>query len=153
MSVICTCLHDSKMHLMSVPVSPDVVTLRGPTEARLGERLTYECETSASNPPAAITWTVGNETRQSLHEETVESPATGGWISRASVTVSLEEGSASTMVVCSATNAELNEVKSEAKMLSVICEYKRLLRSFPLSPGISVICTPGGRVNYCPART
>ena len=103
-------------------VSPEVVTLRGPTEARLGEILTYECETSASNPPALISWTVGNDTRPSLHTETVLSPATGGWVTRANVTVRLDDAGSAKMVVCSAVNAELNEAKSEAKMLSVICE-------------------------------
>ena len=108
------------------PVAPETVELRGPTEARQGEIVNYHCSTSNSNPPATIRWTVGNQTRKADHTHRVSSPH-GGWITHSNVSVSLGPGDRSKIVVCNAANSELNEVKSESKMLSVICEFRPFL--------------------------
>jgi hypothetical protein len=99
------------------------VELRGPGEARVGELVSFECSTSNSNPPATIAWLVANRTRSAIHTHTVTS-ALGGWVTHSNVTVALEPGDRSKMVTCNAINSELNDVKSESKMLSVICEYR-----------------------------
>ncbi len=39
-------------------VAPDKVTIKGPSDAKVGESLRFECSTSNSNPPASVTWVV-----------------------------------------------------------------------------------------------
>lgn len=118
----------SKLNLTSIyfyvflPVAPESLDLTGPTEARVGEILTYSCMTANSNPPATIQWIVGNVTRQALTTYTKVSPL-GGWVTFSNISVSLEPYDRNKIVICSARNSELNEVKTESKMLSVICEY------------------------------
>ena len=93
----------------------------GPSEARTGELLTYSCSTTNSNPAATIHWTVGNETRAAERSNVAKSPS-GGFITHSEITVSLGANDRSKMIVCNAVNTELNDAKSESKMLSVICE-------------------------------
>ncbi len=108
-------------------VGPDSVTLRGPTEARHGEAVTFECETSHSNPPASIQWTVNNATRNAEPTTRTEKSPRGGYVTKSSIVVSLGFDDKSKMVVCRAVNAELGVVKTEAKVLSVICKFCFLL--------------------------
>ena len=105
----------------SLPVAPDSLRLIGPSEARAGELLSYSCSTTNSNPAAAIHWTVGNETRPAERTNVVRSPS-GGYITHSEITVSLGATDHSKMIVCNAVNTELNDAKSESKMLSVICK-------------------------------
>ena len=102
-------------------VAPDSLRLIGPSEARAGELLSYSCSTTNSNPAAAIHWTVGNETRPAERTNVVRSPS-GGYITHSEITVSLGATDRSKMIVCNAVNTELNDAKSESKMLSVICK-------------------------------
>ena len=39
-------------------VAPDKVTIKGPSDAKVGDSLRFECTTSNSNPPASVTWVV-----------------------------------------------------------------------------------------------
>jgi hypothetical protein len=39
-------------------VAPDKVTIKGPSEAKVGDSLRFECSTSNSNPPASVQWVV-----------------------------------------------------------------------------------------------
>ncbi len=93
--------------------------LKGAHEARAGEILTYECTTSNSNPPATIQWVVDNATLASSHTETVVSPL-GGWITRANVSVSVRPSDRNKIITCNVINSELNKVKTESAMLTVI---------------------------------
>lgn len=67
---------------------------------------------------------MGNRSRQADHSYRVASPA-GGWVTHSNVSVSLGPHDRSKIVVCNAVNSELNDVKTESKMLSVICEFIR----------------------------
>jgi hypothetical protein len=44
--------------LLFCAVAPDKVTIKGPTEAKVGDSLRFECTTSNSNPPASVQWVV-----------------------------------------------------------------------------------------------
>ena len=105
----------------SLAVAPDSLRIIGPSEARAGELLSYSCSTTNSNPAAAVHWTVGNETRPAERTNVVRSPS-GGYITHSEITVSLGPADRSKMIVCNAVNTELNDAKSESKMLSVICK-------------------------------
>ncbi|XP_059086903.1 synaptogenesis protein syg-2-like [Tigriopus californicus] len=105
--------------VLSVQFAPNSLDLRGPTEAKIGEIITYTCSTANSNPPATIQWIVGNKTRQADHTYSVTSPS-GGWITHSNITVSLGPSDRNKMIICNGLNSELNDIKSESRMLSVI---------------------------------
>ena len=117
------CRREANCNLLpsSLAVAPDSLRLIGPSEARAGELLSYSCSTTNSNPAAAVHWTVGNETRPAERTNVVRSPS-GGYITHSEITVSLGPADRSKMIVCNAVNTELNDAKSESKMLSVICK-------------------------------
>ncbi len=106
------------------------MTLSGPTEARVGEMLAYECATGNSNPPATIQWVVGNRTsgledrEPGWETDRTEASPDGGWVTRSRIRVALGPDDRKKMVVCRAVNSELNDVKSDSKILSVICELQ-----------------------------
>ena len=104
-----------------LPVAPASVELKGSHEARAGEKLTYECTTSNSNPPATIQWVVDNVTHASIHSWTSMSPL-GGWITHSNVSVRVESSDRNKIVTCNVINSELNAVKTESAILTVICK-------------------------------
>ena len=54
-----------KMFSFLSTVAPDKVTIKGPTEAKVGDSLRFECATSNSNPPASVQWVVDG---RAVHE-------------------------------------------------------------------------------------
>ena len=102
-------------------VAPASVELQGPREARAGENLSYECVTSNSNPPATIQWIVDNVTLSSVHSRTVES-ALGGWNTHANLSVTVGSNDRNKIITCNVINSELNAIKTESAMLTVICK-------------------------------
>ena len=110
-------------------VAPSSVELKGPREARSGDVLSFECTTSNSNPPATIQWVVDNVTYASLHSRTTPSPL-GGWVTHANVSVRVSENDRNKIITCNVINSELNAVKTESAILTVICKYnfKNLIR-------------------------
>ena len=105
--------------VLSVQFAPTHLDLRGPSEAKIGEVVTYSCVTANSNPPASIRWVVGNETKVPQNSRSELSPR-GGWVTRSNITVMLTDSDRSKLITCKAYTNEVNEVKSESKMLSVI---------------------------------
>lgn len=93
--------------------------LKGTREARAGEVLTYECTTSNSNPPATIQWVVDNVTMPSLHSRTSESPM-GGWVTHSNISVTVGKEDRNKIITCNVINSELNAVKTESAILTVI---------------------------------
>ena len=102
-------------------VAPSSVELKGPREARSGDVLSFECTTSNSNPPATIQWVVDNVTYASLHSRTTPSPL-GGWVTHANVSVRVSENDRNKIITCNVINSELNAIKTESAMLTVICK-------------------------------
>ena len=107
--------------LFSFTVAPASVELKGAREARSGEILTYECTTSNSNPPATIQWVVDNVTLASLHSRISQSPL-GGWVSHSNVSIEVASSDRNKIITCSVINSELNQVKTESAILTVICK-------------------------------
>lgn len=105
--------------ILSVQFAPATVELRGSTEARAGEELTYECSTSNSNPAATIQWVVDNTTVASADSYNEESPL-GGYVTHANVTVRVRPSDRNKIISCNVVNSELNDIKTESTMLTVI---------------------------------
>ena len=98
--------------------------LKGPFEARVGDTLTYECITLNSNPPALIQWFVDNQTvsQNEQHTRTAVS-SEGGWTTHSNISVTVSQrDKLNKVVTCNAINSELNDVKTQSHVLTVICE-------------------------------
>lgn len=75
--------HTSNNENLPVPslfstVAPTHVTISGPSEARVGDRVPLQCQTAPSNPPAEIKWSVGGHQFKNATSRTIESPE-GKW--------------------------------------------------------------------------
>ena len=111
------------LFFVSVTVAPANVLLSGPSEARVGDSLNFKCITANSNPPATIQWFVDNRTlsteTQTTH--TVTSPL-GGWVTRSNVSVVVNANDRNKIISCNAINSELNDIKTQSHVLTVICK-------------------------------
>ena len=103
-------------------VAPTSVELKGAREAKANEELTYECSTSNSNPPATIQWIVDNTTVAPLQSVTEKSPL-GGWITKSNISVKVRSSDRNKIITCNVINSELNAIKTESAILTVICKY------------------------------
>jgi hypothetical protein len=86
--------------------------------------VTYECVTANSNPPATIQWVVDNRTMSAssgLQSQTISSPL-GGWTTHSNLTVKVLPNDRTKLISCNVVNSELNDVKTESAILTVICE-------------------------------
>ena len=102
-------------------VAPASVELKGAREARSGDVLTFECTTSNSNPPATIQWVVDNVTYPSIHSRISQSPL-GGWVTHANVSIGVQSSDRNKIITCNVINSELNAIKTESAILTVICK-------------------------------
>ena len=114
-------------YLLIFAVAPTSVELKGAREAKANEELTYECSTSNSNPPATIQWIVDNTTVAPLQSVTEKSPL-GGWITKSNISVKVRSSDRNKIITCNVINSELNAIKTESAILTVICKY------YPLKP-------------------
>ena len=108
-----------------LPVAPSSLDLNGPSEARVGDVVMYECVTANSNPPATIQWVVDNRTisgSSGLKSQTFVSPL-GGWVTHSNLTVKVLPNDRTKLISCNVVNSELNDVKTESAILTVICEF------------------------------
>ena len=108
-------------------VAPANVRLIGPSEARVGDSLNFECITENSNPPATIQWFVDNRTLPSDIQttNTVTSPS-GGWVTRSNISVLVSPMDRNKIISCNAINSELNDIKTQSHVLTVICKLPPL---------------------------
>ena len=108
---------------ISFSVAPANVRLIGPSEARVGDSLNFECITENSNPPATIQWFVDNRTLPSDIQttNTVTSPS-GGWVTRSNISVMVSPKDRNKIIYCNAVNSELNDIKTQSHVLTVICK-------------------------------
>ncbi|XP_062711778.1 nephrin isoform X5 [Aedes albopictus] len=94
--------------VLSVLFAPTHVTISGPSEARVGDRVPLQCQTAPSNPPAEIKWSVGGHQVKNATSRTVESPE-GGWITMSNITAPVDASKRSLVVICHGLNMQLTE--------------------------------------------
>ncbi|XP_050729208.1 nephrin-like isoform X2 [Eriocheir sinensis] len=97
---------------LTVYYPPASVTIRGPAQVGAGDTLNLTCETSDSNPPASITWTVQGEVIENSRSVVAKDGA-GGWVtsSRVSHPVGGAAGrGGSVKVECRALNPAVEQV-------------------------------------------
>ncbi|XP_055619098.1 nephrin isoform X2 [Toxorhynchites rutilus septentrionalis] len=93
---------------LSVLFAPTHVTISGPSEARVGDRVPLQCQTAPSNPPAEIKWSVGGHQVKNATSRTIESPE-GGWITTSNITTPVDTDKRSLVVICHGLNMQLTE--------------------------------------------
>jgi hypothetical protein len=106
---------------MFVAVAPDKVTITGPTQAKVGETLKFECVTGNSNPPASIQWLVDGVHKNENFTHKATDP-NGGWVTRSELSVTISASDRNKMISCYAVNQELGETIVESHMISVLCK-------------------------------
>ncbi|CAG7719711.1 unnamed protein product, partial [Allacma fusca] len=102
----------------------------GPTEAKIGDTVTFSCVTSPSNPRADIAWFKGGQTLEAAHTTTHISPE-GGWTTSSNVSFKIESTDRSVLVTCQGINRDLVESKGASHMIDVIQPpgYPRIYRA------------------------
>lgn len=104
---------------MQVHFAPARVTINGTKEAKAGDEVTLECRTERSNPPSELSWVVDG--RPVSASNTVTADSSGGWISRANVTVRVTPQDRNMkMLSCYAINQALGETIVETAVLNIL---------------------------------
>ncbi|XP_059087472.1 nephrin-like isoform X2 [Tigriopus californicus] len=104
---------------LAVQFAPDKVTITGPTEAKAGDELNFECETGNSNPPASIQWLVDGVRAHENFTHKATSP-NGGWVSKSDLSTKVGPEDRNIMISCYAVNQALGETIVETHMVSVL---------------------------------
>lgn len=115
---------------MNVIYPPSQVTINGPTEARVGEKVHYQCVTAPSNPPAEIRWAIDGK---QVNASTQTTPGKDdGMISNSSISFPVKANKRSFMIVCHGINMDLAENVYSTHTLNILCKYLiRKKRKFP----------------------
>ena len=56
---------------------------------------------------------------------TVTSPS-GGWVTRSNISVMVNPNDRNKIISCNAINSELNDIKTQSHVLTVICKYRKI---------------------------
>ena len=118
--------------LIFFSVAPSSLDLNGPSEARVGDVINYECVTANSNPPATIQWVVDNRTQSGssgIQSQSLVSPL-GGWVTHSNLSIKVQSNDRTKLISCNVVNSELNDVKTESAILTVICKYSPCMGPF-----------------------
>ena len=106
-------------------VAPDRVEIRGPTTAKVGQTLNFDCITSNSNPASTLLWQVDGKTQTAGWNKT-DISSEGGWATRSNITVTISPDDKSKTISCYAKNSALGETKVETHIVTVLCKYKHI---------------------------
>ena len=96
--------------------------IRGPTTAKVGQTLNFDCITSNSNPASSLLWQVDGKTQTAGWNKTDVSRE-GGWATRSNITLTISPEDKSKTISCYAKNAALGETKVETHIVTVLCKY------------------------------
>ena len=106
-------------------VGPDRVEIRGPSTAKVGQTLIFECGTSNSNPASTLQWVIDGKAQPAIHNRTDTSPE-GGWVTLSNISVIIGHLDKSKSISCYANNYALSETKVETHIVTVLCKYDYL---------------------------
>lgn len=106
----------------NVLVAPKEVKILGSTDARVGDVVQLSCFTSASNPPARLSWSLNGRPLGNHTYQTQPSGEEGGWISSSNVSLSINGNSRTFVAVCHALNTELTQNVIGSHSVHVLCK-------------------------------
>lgn len=102
-------------------VPPTQVTIAGPTEARQGDVINFQCSTAPSNPAAEIRWTIDGRQRRTNVSAQVPSNE-GGWISTSNISINVDSNKRSYSLLCQGINMQLADNVMTTHMLHILCK-------------------------------
>jgi nephron len=105
------------------------VTIAGPSEARHGDIVNFQCITAPSNPQAEIRWTIDGRQRRANSTKS-EVSNEGGSITSSNITLAVESSKRSITVLCQGINPQLADNIMTSHTLHILC--KGFLFSFNL---------------------
>ncbi|XP_070491537.1 nephrin isoform X2 [Chironomus tepperi] len=91
---------------LTVLFSPSQVTISGPTEARHGDVVNFQCLTAPSHPPAEIRWTIDGRQRKTNSSKT-EASNEGGWTTSSNMSITIDSNKRSISLLCQGINMQL----------------------------------------------
>ncbi|XP_071517139.1 nephrin-like [Panulirus ornatus] len=105
---------------------PATVTISGPAQVGIGETLNLTCETSDSNPPASLTWTLQGEVMETS-KSVVGRDGSGGWVTSSTLTYYTVRSANVTevKVECRALNPAVEEVVTKVTTVTIISKFTR----------------------------
>lgn len=111
--------HSIFLHLLSV--SPSQVTIAGPTEARVGDSINFQCTTAPSNPAAEIRWTIDGRQRRNSSSSTIASNE-GGWITISNISITVDANKRTYSLLCQGINTYLSDNVMTTQTLNILCK-------------------------------
>uniref|UniRef100_A0A182ND95 Ig-like domain-containing protein n=1 Tax=Anopheles dirus TaxID=7168 RepID=A0A182ND95_9DIPT len=104
---------------LNVLFAPTQVIVSGPSEARVGDSVSLQCQTTASNPAADIKWVVNGKQVTNSSSKVVQSPE-GGWVTTSNVTATVEANKRSLVAICHGVNMQLPENVQSTHTVNVL---------------------------------
>ncbi|XP_052891416.1 nephrin-like [Anopheles moucheti] len=104
---------------LNVLFAPTQVIVSGPSEARIGDSVTLQCQTTASNPAADIKWVVNGKQVANASAKVVPSPE-GGWVTTSNITATVEANKRSLIAICHGVNMQLPENVQSTHTVNVL---------------------------------
>jgi hypothetical protein len=106
----------------SFPVPPTQVTIAGPTEARQGDTVNFQCLTAPSNPAAEIRWTIDGRQRRTNVSSTIPSNE-GGVITTSNISITVDSSKRQFSLLCQGINMQLADNVMTTHTLHILCEF------------------------------
>lgn len=106
-------------------VPPTQVTIAGPSEARQGDTVNFQCSTAPSNPAAEIRWTIDGRQRRTNVSSQIPSNE-GGWVSTSNISISVDSNKRSFSLLCQGINMQLADNVMTTQMLHILCTIASL---------------------------
>ncbi|XP_069977013.1 nephrin isoform X2 [Penaeus vannamei] len=105
---------------LTVYYSPSSVSLTGPSEIEEGKPVTFACETSESNPPSSLLWTVQGKVLNNVKER-VSRVSSGGWVTSSELTQYVVKSHRETEVAveCKAVNPAIDRVVKKKLVIGI----------------------------------
>ena len=109
-------------NLKLLPVPPTQVTIVGPTEARQGDIVSFQCLTAPSNPAAEIRWTIDQRQRRTNVSSTLPSNE-GGVITTSNISITVDSNKRQFLLLCQGINMQLADNVMTTHMLHILCKF------------------------------
>lgn len=93
----------------------------------MGDTVQLSCQTSLSNPPAQISWSLNGHPVENSTFTTLASQ-NGGWISSSNISIKIDSNSRIFVAACNALNTKLKEHAVGSHRIHVLCKYLDSLR-------------------------
>ncbi|CRK97555.1 CLUMA_CG010940, isoform A [Clunio marinus] len=104
---------------LTVLFPPTQVTIAGPTEARQGEIVNFQCSSAPSNPAAEIRWTIDGRQKRTNGSSQIPSNE-GGWITTSNISISVDSHKRSFSLLCQGINMQLADNVMTTHMLHIL---------------------------------